>query len=205
MDCSTPGLPVHHQLPEFPQTHAHWVVMPSNHLILCRPLIFLPSIFPSIRVFSNESALRTRGPKYWSFSFNTSLPYTPHPLGSTAPVSPRSLSLSSSHDHFSSLPLASTPQLSVISLKCKSDPVTLPKALQWWQPSAQDQTNSTAQHRPGSSPALWGPFPSLPAQVPLPLPQAEPHTGLSSLAPTLSPTLCSPAGMPASRAPHILT
>ena len=48
-------------------------VMPSNHLILCCPLFFLPSIFPSIRVFSNESALRIRWPKYWSFSFNISL------------------------------------------------------------------------------------------------------------------------------------
>ena len=47
--------------------------MPSNHLILCRPLLLLPSVFPSIRVFSNESALRIRGPKYWSFSFNISL------------------------------------------------------------------------------------------------------------------------------------
>ena len=47
-------------------------VMPSNHLILCRPLLLLPSIFPSIRVFSNESALRIRWPKYWSFSFNFS-------------------------------------------------------------------------------------------------------------------------------------
>ena len=47
-------------------------VMPSNHLILCRPLLFLPSIFPSIRVFSNESALRIRWPKYWSFSFSIS-------------------------------------------------------------------------------------------------------------------------------------
>ena len=46
--------------------------MPSNHLILCRPLLFLPSIFPSIRVFSNESALCIRWPKYWSFSFNIS-------------------------------------------------------------------------------------------------------------------------------------
>ena len=46
--------------------------MPSNHLILCRPLLLLPSIFPSIRVFSNESALRSRWPKYWSFSFNIS-------------------------------------------------------------------------------------------------------------------------------------
>ena len=46
--------------------------MPSNHLILCPPLLFLPSIFPSIKVFSNESVLRIRWPKYWSFSFNIS-------------------------------------------------------------------------------------------------------------------------------------
>ena len=72
MNCSTPGLPVHHQLPEFTQTHVIESVMPSNHLILWRPLILLPSIFPSIRVFSNESALRIRWPKYWSFSFNIS-------------------------------------------------------------------------------------------------------------------------------------
>ena len=52
--------------------------MPSTHLILCRPLLFLPSIFPSIRVFSNESALCTRWPKYWSFSFNIS-PSSEHP------------------------------------------------------------------------------------------------------------------------------
>ena len=117
MNCSTSGLPVHHQLPEFTQTHvqcgegngtplqysglenpmdgeAWWadvygvaqsrtrlkwlssmsieLVMPSNHLILCRPLLLLPSIFPSIRVFSYESVLRIRWPKYWSFSFNIS-------------------------------------------------------------------------------------------------------------------------------------
>ena len=53
-------------------------VMPSNHLILCRPLLLLSSIFPSIRVFSNESALRIRWPKYWSFSFNVS-PSNEHP------------------------------------------------------------------------------------------------------------------------------
>ena len=53
-------------------------VMPSNHLILCRPLLLLPSIFPSLRVFSNESALRIRWPKYWSFSFNIS-PSNEHP------------------------------------------------------------------------------------------------------------------------------
>ena len=54
------------------------LVMPSNHLILCRPLFLPPSIFPSIRVFSNESALRIRWPKYWSFSFNIS-PSNEHP------------------------------------------------------------------------------------------------------------------------------
>ena len=53
-------------------------VMPSNHLILCRPLLLLPSIFPSIRVFSNESALRIRWPNYWSFSFNIN-PSNEHP------------------------------------------------------------------------------------------------------------------------------
>ena len=99
MNRSTPGLPVHHQLPEFIQTHIHRVndaiqpshplsspsppspnpsqhqglfqsVMPSNHLILCRPLLLLPPIPPSIRVFSNESTLHMRWPKYWSFSFS---------------------------------------------------------------------------------------------------------------------------------------
>ena len=72
MNCSTPGLPVHHQLPESTQTMSIESVMPSNHLILCRPLLLLPLIFPSIRVFSNESALRIRWPKYWSFSFSIS-------------------------------------------------------------------------------------------------------------------------------------
>ena len=72
MDCSTPGLPVHHHLPKSTQTHVHRVLMPSNHLILCRPLLLLPSIFPSIRVFSYESALRIWWPKYWSFSFSFS-------------------------------------------------------------------------------------------------------------------------------------
>ena len=78
MKRSTPGLPVHHQLLEFTQTHVHRVKMPSNHLILCRPLLLLPSIFPSIRVFSNESVLRIRQPKYWNFSFNIS-PSNEHP------------------------------------------------------------------------------------------------------------------------------
>ena len=72
MDCSAPGLPVHHQLPEFTQTHAHWVsdaIQPSHPLSPPSPL---PWIFPSVRVFSNESALRIRWPKYWSFSFSIS-------------------------------------------------------------------------------------------------------------------------------------
>ena len=78
MDCSMPGFPVHHQLLELAQSMATESVMPSNHLILCRPLLLPPSIFPSIRVFSSESALRIRWPKYWSFSFNIS-PSNEHP------------------------------------------------------------------------------------------------------------------------------
>ena len=73
MDHSTPGLPVYHQLPEFTQTHVLKSVMPSSHLILCRPLLLLPPIPPSIRVFSNESTLHMKWPKYWSFSFSISL------------------------------------------------------------------------------------------------------------------------------------
>ena len=70
MDYSTPGFPVHHQLQELAQTHVHQVgdaIQPSH---LCCPLLLLPSIPPSIRVFSNESALRMRWPKYWTFSFS---------------------------------------------------------------------------------------------------------------------------------------
>ena len=72
MDCSTPGLPVHCQLPELVETMPNELVMSSNHLILCCPLLLLPSIFLSSRVFSNESALCIRWTKYWSFSFNVS-------------------------------------------------------------------------------------------------------------------------------------
>ena len=61
MDCSTPGFRVHHQLPELAQIMSFKSVMPSSHLILCRPLLLLPSIFSSIRVFSNESILHTGG------------------------------------------------------------------------------------------------------------------------------------------------
>ena len=70
MNCSMPGLPVHHQLSEFTQTQSIESVMPSSHLILCRPLLLLPPIPPSITVLSNESTLHMRWPKYWSFSFS---------------------------------------------------------------------------------------------------------------------------------------
>ena len=72
MNHSTPGLPVHHQLLELVQLMSIESVMPSNHLILCRPLILLPSIFPNTRVFFNKSALCIRWPKYWSFSIRIS-------------------------------------------------------------------------------------------------------------------------------------
>ena len=68
----TPGLPVHHQLPEFTQTMSIESVMPSNHLILCHPFFLPPSIFPSIRVFSNELVLHIRWLTYWSFSVSIS-------------------------------------------------------------------------------------------------------------------------------------
>ena len=72
MDWSTPGFPVHHQLWELAPLIFIELVMPSNHLILCCPLLFLPSIIASIRVFSKESVLCIRWPKYWSFSFSIS-------------------------------------------------------------------------------------------------------------------------------------
>ena len=72
MDCCMPGFPVLHYLLEFAQTHVHWVSDTTNHLVLCCPLLLPPSIFPSIRVFSNESALHIRWPEYWSLSFSIS-------------------------------------------------------------------------------------------------------------------------------------
>ena len=72
MDCGTPGLPVHHQLPQFTQTRVHQVgnaIQPSHPL---SPLLLLPSIFTSIMGFSSESVLLIRWPKYWSFSFSIS-------------------------------------------------------------------------------------------------------------------------------------
>ena len=100
-EFSTPDLPVHHQLLEFAQTHVHWVgdaIQPSH------PLLLPPSISPNIRVFSNESALHIRWPKYWSFSFNI-IPSNEHsgpislrmdrfPLGWTSWVSLQSKGLS---------------------------------------------------------------------------------------------------------------
>ena len=72
-DWSTPGFTVHHQHPSLLKLLSIESVIPSNHLILCHPLLRLPSIFPSIRVFSSEAVLHIRWPKYWSFSFNISL------------------------------------------------------------------------------------------------------------------------------------
>ena len=72
MNCSMPGLPVHHQLPDVSKLMSIELVMPSSHLILCCPLLLLLPIPPSIRVFSNESTLRMRWPKYWNFSFSIS-------------------------------------------------------------------------------------------------------------------------------------
>ena len=76
MNCSTPGLPFHQaslsitNSPSLPKLLSIESVMPSSHLILCHPLLLLPPVPPSIRVFSNESALRIRWPKYWSYSFS---------------------------------------------------------------------------------------------------------------------------------------
>ena len=77
MNHSMPGLPVHPQHPQFTKPLSIELVMPFNHLLLCRPLL-LPSIFPSIRVFSNELVLCIGWPNYWSFSFNIS-PSNEHP------------------------------------------------------------------------------------------------------------------------------
>ena len=78
MDCSTAGFPVHHQLLGFAQFLSLESMMPSNHCILCHPLLLPPSIFPSIRVFSSVSVHCIRWRKYWSFSFSIS-PSNEHP------------------------------------------------------------------------------------------------------------------------------
>ena len=77
MDCSTPGLPVHHELPELLKLMSIKSVMPSNHLILCRHLLLPPLIFSSIRVFSNKLVHHIRWPKYWNFTFSIS-PFNEH-------------------------------------------------------------------------------------------------------------------------------
>ena len=98
MDCSMPGFPVHHYLLDLLRLMSIELVMLSNHLILCcPPLLLLPSIFPSIRVFSNELALHIRWPKYWSFSFSISLSRNTKgwfPLELTALISLQSRELS---------------------------------------------------------------------------------------------------------------
>ena len=73
MDCSTPSLPVHHQLPEPAQTHVHWVGNAIQTSYPLSSLLLLPLIFPSIRVFSNQSVLHIRWPKYWSFSISKAI------------------------------------------------------------------------------------------------------------------------------------
>ena len=93
MDHSAPGLLVLHHLPKPTQTHIHRISDAIHHLVLCRPLLLLPSIFPNIRVFSNESAVCIRWPKYWSF-----LPVNIQdwsPLGCTGWISLQSKGLSS--------------------------------------------------------------------------------------------------------------
>ena len=82
MDCSTPGFPVCHQLPELAQTHVHWVsdaIQPSHLLspfLLLQSPFLLPSVFPSVRVFSSELVLCIKWAKYWSFSISPSSEYS---------------------------------------------------------------------------------------------------------------------------------
>ena len=97
MDCSTPGLPVHHQLCCLLKLMSIELVMPSNHLVLCCSLVLLPLIFPSIREFSNESTVHIRWPKDRSFSLNISPPKNTQdwsPLGWTNWISLQSKGLS---------------------------------------------------------------------------------------------------------------
>ena len=97
MNCSTPGFPVLHHLSEFSQTCVQWVVMPSNHLILYHPLLLLPSIFSSIRVFSKESALHIGGQSIGVSASTSVLPMNIQdrfPLGLTSLISLQSKGLS---------------------------------------------------------------------------------------------------------------
>ena len=91
MNCSSLGFPVHHRFWSLLKCMSIELVMPSNHLILCRPLLLLPSILPSIRVFSNESFLHIRWPKYWTFSFSSatrSCPILCSPMDCSTPGLP---------------------------------------------------------------------------------------------------------------------
>ena len=102
MNHSTPGLPVHHQLPEFTQTHVHRVsdaIQPSHPLLSSSPL---PPIPPRIRVFFNESSLRMRWPQYWSFSFSI-IPSKEIPGLVGSPCSPRDSQESSPTPQFKSI------------------------------------------------------------------------------------------------------
>ena len=114
-DCSTPGFPVHHQLLELAQNHVHRVSDAIYHLIFCCPLLLLPSIFPSISIFSNESVLRIRWLKYWGSASASVLPMIIQdwfPLGWTGWISLQSKGLSrifsnttvQKHQFFSSEP-----------------------------------------------------------------------------------------------------
>ena len=96
MDCSTPGFPVFHHFPELAQTHVHWV-SDATQPPSCHPLLLLPSVFPIVRVCSNESVVCIWGPNYWSFSFSTVLPMNNQgwfPLGLTGLISLLSKGLS---------------------------------------------------------------------------------------------------------------
>ena len=108
MNHSTPGLPSITNSWSLPKLMSIESVMPSSQLILCRPLLLLPSIFPSIRVFSNESTLHMRWPKYWSFSFSI-IPFKEHPglisfrMDWLNPCSPRDSQESSPTPQFKSI------------------------------------------------------------------------------------------------------
>ena len=110
MDCSTPGFPVHTNSRSLLKLMSIESVIPSNHLILCHPLLLLPSIFPSIRVFSNELVLHIRWPKYWSFRFSISpsseysgLIDFPYDWLAGSPCSPRNSQDSSPTPQFKSI------------------------------------------------------------------------------------------------------
>ena len=138
-----PGLPVHHQLRVYSNSMSIESVIPFNHLILCHPLLLTPLIFPSIKVFSNESVLHIRWPKYWSFNFSIS-PSKEHPglisfkmdglVGS--PSSPRDSQESSPTPQFESI------NSSVLSLL---DGSTLTSVPDYWKNDSFDYTHLCRQ------------------------------------------------------------